>query len=101
MLRVNTSIDLELPTFDTAVGDETDFEHVNQMLIEKRLNRVGRGRLLASNQSTREEWVDALCYLNAKDGDDLFEVSCLYSLLRLQPDVCMLQHNGASNETGL
>jgi hypothetical protein len=81
------------------------------MRIEQQLNQVRRGRLLASNQSTREEWVDALQELNAlnDDGlhdddfhdytfeDDNFEVSCMYSLLRLHPDVCMLECNHTTN----
>jgi hypothetical protein len=43
MLRVNTSIDLDLLTFDDDLDDERDVEHFSQMLIEKRLNKVGRG----------------------------------------------------------
>jgi hypothetical protein len=101
MLRVNTGLVLNLPIFDSAGCDERDFEHVKQMLIEQRLNEVGRGGLLASNQSTREEWVDALRELNENPADGLFEVDCLYSLLRLHPDVCMLQHNDAINKAGL
>jgi hypothetical protein len=100
MLRVNTGLVLNLPIFDGGACDERDFEHVTQMLIEQRLNEVGRGRLLASNQSTREEWVDALRELSENPADGLFEVNCLYSLLRLHPDVCMLQHNDATNKTG-
>jgi hypothetical protein len=79
MLRVNTSIKLDLPTFDDALGDERDAEHLNQMRMEQQLNEVGRGRLLVSSQTPREDWVDALQKLNAPNVDDLFEVSCLYS----------------------
>jgi hypothetical protein len=61
----------------------------NQMLIEQRLNEVGRGRLLASSQTTKEEWVDALHELNYDDVDDeqpeALRVSCMYSLLHLNP----------------
>jgi hypothetical protein len=57
------------------------------------LRKVGRGRLLASsNHTTREEWVDALhelSILNVNDPSE-FHVSCLYSLLRLNPATCML-----------
>jgi hypothetical protein len=87
MLRVNTSIKLTLPTFDDDVGDERDIEHFKQMRIEQRLNKVGRGILLTSSQMPREEWVDALQELNAPNDDERFEVSCLYSLLRLNPSV--------------
>jgi hypothetical protein len=58
---------------------------------------------LASRQTTKEEWVDALRKLNFTQFDDspllgvynlndspAFRVSCLYSLLRLNPSVvCM------------
>jgi hypothetical protein len=87
MLRVNTSIKLKLPVLHAAVGDRKAVNHYNQMLIEQRLNEVGRRRLLASSQTPREEWVDALQELIAPNDDDLFEVSCLYSLLRLNPSV--------------
>jgi hypothetical protein len=83
MLRVNTSLILKLPTLDDDVGDERLLESRKQMLIEQRLSGVGRGRLLASNQSTREDWVNALQELNASNSDDRLEVSCMYSLLRL------------------
>jgi hypothetical protein len=74
MLRVNTSIELDLP--DEALDDERDIEHFTQMLIEQRLNE-----LLMSSQTPREEWVDALQGLNALDDEFLFVVSCLYILL--------------------
>jgi hypothetical protein len=56
------------------------------------LNKVGRGRLLSSIQTPREEWIDALHELNTFDVNDCpaFGVSCLYSLLRLNPAICML-----------
>jgi hypothetical protein len=97
MLRVNTSLKLHLPTFDDDVGDERDVEHFKRMRIEQRLNKVGRGRLLASSQTPREDWVNALQELNAPNDDDLFEVGCLYSLLQLHPDVCMLELNDTTN----
>jgi hypothetical protein len=93
MLRVNTSLILELPPFGNAVNDERIFDSHNQMVIEERLNDVGRGGLLTlSNHSTREHWVDVLFDLNSSIVDDppAFQVSCLYSLLRLNPSVvCM------------
>jgi hypothetical protein len=109
MLRVNTSIELDLPLFDDAVGDEREIEYFNQMLIEQRLNEVGRGRLLASSQTPREEWINALQELNAPNDDDLFKIgnapndddlfkiACLYSLLRLNPSICMLEQNDTTN----
>jgi hypothetical protein len=102
MLRVNTSLVLEIPQvplFRMAVaGDEILLEFRKQMLIEQRLNNVGRGKRLVSRQTTKEEWVDALHTLNFTEFDDsppigpynmndspAFRVSCLYSLLRLNP----------------
>jgi hypothetical protein len=91
MLRVNTSLVLQLPLFETDGADTKLLESRNQMVIEARLNRVGRGRLLASRQTRREEYVDALHELDSYNVDDspAFQVSCLYSLLRLCPAVCM------------
>jgi predicted metal-dependent HD superfamily phosphohydrolase len=92
MLRVNTYLALELhPLIDDAVGDHRLVDSRNQMRIEQRLNYVGRGRLLSSSQTPREEWVDALKDLNSSNVDESleFNVSCLYSLLRLNPATCM------------
>jgi hypothetical protein len=91
MLRVNTSLLMELSPFDDAGADERIVDFRNQMRIEQGLNKVGRGRLLASNQTPRQEWVDALDELNSSLVDETpeFNVSCLYSLLQLHPDVCM------------
>jgi hypothetical protein len=95
MLRVNTSLRVELPSFDDAfdgVGvDERIVDSRNQMRIEQELNHVGRGRLLSSSQTPREEWVDALHDLNSSNVDETpeFNVSCLFRLLRLNPSVCM------------
>jgi hypothetical protein len=90
MLRVNTNLVIEFPLFETDGVDETLCESRDQLRIEQRLNQVGRGRLLASRQTTREEYVDALHELNSYNIDDspAFQVSCLYSLLILQPAVC-------------
>jgi hypothetical protein len=99
MLRVNTSLIYELPDvlFDADACDERDIEHFNQMRIEQRLNKVGRGRLLMPSRASREEWVNALQELHAPNDDDLFEVGCLHSLLQLHPDVCMLELNDTTN----
>jgi hypothetical protein len=95
MLRINTNLVLELPELEYAGADETllDLESWKHMHIEQRLNAVGRGRLLASKQTTKEEWVDALYVLSSNDVDALrisCSISCLFSLLRLNPSVvCM------------
>jgi hypothetical protein len=92
MLRVNTSLNLVLPPFCSRAGDDhRRLESRKQLKIEQRLNKVGRGRLLASRQTTREEYVDALHKMNLLNADDspAFQVSCLYSLLRLHPAVCI------------
>jgi hypothetical protein len=92
MHRINANLVLELPRFDIATHDETLINHYNQMRIEQRLNQVGRGRLLASNETAREEWVDALHELSSSDSFGLddspaLRISCLYSLLLLNPDI--------------
>jgi hypothetical protein len=89
MLLVNTSLVLKLPPFKSDGADERLHDSHNQMIIEQRLNQVGRGRLLSSSQTTREEWVDALHELNSCTVNDspACRVSCLFSLLRLSPDV--------------
>jgi hypothetical protein len=94
MLRANTSLVLNLLTpFDDAGGDQRLVDSCNQMRIEQRLIRFGRGRLLASStsQATREEWVDALNEVKSSNVHESpeFNVSCLYSLLRLNPATCM------------
>jgi hypothetical protein len=89
MLRVNTSLALKLPPDEPAGANERLRDSREQMRIEQRLNQVGRGRLLASRQTTRAEYVDALNELNSDNVDDLsaFQVGCLYSLLRLNPSI--------------
>jgi hypothetical protein len=91
MLRVNTSLVLDLSPFEDAGADQRLIDSRNQMRIEQRLNHGGRGRLVSSSQTTREEWVDALNELNSSNVDESpeFNVSCLYSLLRLNPATCM------------
>jgi hypothetical protein len=102
MMRVNTSLVLKLPPFDDTIGDQRLVDSRNQMVIEQQLNDVGRGRLLSSSQTTRKEWVDALSDLNT-DSDvnetPEFNVSCLYSLLRLNPSVCLLDLNHTTNSS--
>jgi hypothetical protein len=87
MLRVNTSLVLKIPLLDTGVRDKRLRESRQQMRIEQRLNQVGRGKLLSSSQTTREEWVDALHELNSSNVAETpeFNVSCLYSALRSNP----------------
>jgi hypothetical protein len=89
MLRINTSLVLKLPPCEPAGADERLLESREQMRIEQRLNQVSRGRLLASRQTTREEYIDALNELNSynDDGPSPFQVGCLYSLLRLDPSI--------------
>jgi hypothetical protein len=89
MLRVNTSLVLELPPLENADADEKLRESRDQLRMEDRLNQVGRGRLLSSHLTTRDEWVDALHELssNTLDNSPSFQVSCLYSLLRSNPSV--------------
>jgi hypothetical protein len=93
MLRVNTSLVFELPPFKTYGADEILLEARKQMMIiEQRLNQVGRGKLLSSSLTTREEYVNALHMLSSSNVDDspTFRISCLYSLLRLKPSAaCM------------
>jgi hypothetical protein len=99
MLSINTSVTLDLPTFDAAGADETDTNYYNQMRIELRLNKVGRGRLVATRQTPREEWVNALNELNSGNVDDSpeFSIGCLYCLLRLNPSVCLMEVNHTTN----
>jgi hypothetical protein len=91
MLRVNTSLKLVLPPFDDATSDQRLVDSRNQMHIDQRLNHIGRGRLLSSSQTPRKEWVDALNELNSCSINESPEiiVSCLYSLLRLNPATCI------------
>jgi hypothetical protein len=97
MLRVNISLNLDLPE-DTFDDDHPGIESLKQISIEQRLNEVGRGRLLASDQTPRAEWVNALQELTATNWyDDAFNVSCLHNLLRLNPSVCMLELNDTTD----
>ena len=92
MLRVNISLILDLPSFEIVGADERLRESRRQKIIEQKLNKVGRGRLLAARQTTREEWVDALheSVSDHIDNSSAFQGSCLYSLLRSNPSVvCM------------
>jgi hypothetical protein len=91
MLRVNTSLVLNLSPFEDTGADQRLIDSRNQMRIEQRLNHAGRGKLLSSSQMPRKEWVDALSELSSSNADESpeFNVSCLYSLLRLNPATCM------------
>jgi hypothetical protein len=90
ILRLNTSLVIEFPPLNNGRFNERFLESRQEMCIEQRLNQVGRGRLLASRQTTREEYVDALHELSSCNFDDspAFKVSCMYCLLQLQPAVC-------------
>jgi hypothetical protein len=103
MLRVNTSLVLMLPSFETAGADEKLHASRKQMVIEQRLNKAGRGRLMVSKETTREDYVDALHRLNTCNVDDshAFRVSCLYSLLRLNPSVLCVSERGGSKRACL
>jgi hypothetical protein len=83
MLRINTCLVLELPFNEFVGADERLRESREQMRIKQRLNQVGRGRLLASRQTTRQAWVDALNELNSYnvDSSHAFQVGCLYAPL--------------------
>jgi hypothetical protein len=89
MLRVNTTLALKLPPLEYPAADERLIDSRNQMLIEQRLNNVGLESLLASRQTTRDEWVYTLHKLNSRNASrpPALLVSCLYSLLRLNPSV--------------
>jgi hypothetical protein len=91
MLRVNTRLVLDISPFGHPGGNQRLIDSRNQLRIEQRLNHVGRGRLQSSSQTTRKEWIDALNELNSFKIDKFleFNVSCLYSLLRLNPATCM------------
>jgi hypothetical protein len=67
------------------------------MVIEQQLNEAGRGRLKGSNQTTKEDYVDALHRLDTDNVDDshAFRVSCLYSLLHLNPSVVCVSERGS------
>jgi hypothetical protein len=96
MLRGNTSLKLDFPPFYTG-GDRELLHSYNQMIIEQTLDQVGRGRLLASsNHTTREEWVNVLDELSTLNDPSTFNLSCLYSLLRLNPATCMLAVDATS-----
>jgi hypothetical protein len=91
MLRGNTHLTVELPPFRSAGCHQRLLESRKQMIIEQRLNEIGRGYLLdASFHTTREDWVMALHELRYFDDSPSFEVSCMYSLLRLNPEICIL-----------
>lgn len=95
MLRVNTQLQLTNPTAPEALQLPVSTSRnvrahqirraFQQLCIEKRLNAVGRGRLLAAYQTTRTEWVDSIIALSAFDS---LQVDCTFSLLQLNPLLC-------------
>jgi hypothetical protein len=99
MLRVNTRIILNLPPFDSANGgNESLREPHDQLRIEQRLNYVGCGKLLSLSEPPRQQEGSGCCVEALHELDDssydvvesaTFQVSCLYSLLRLDPGVCV------------
>jgi hypothetical protein len=98
MLRVNSNIFVNLPEFETAGADKRLRQAHRQMIIEQVLNYAGRGRLLSSSRTTRKEWVDALNKLNSFVHESPeFTVNFLYSLLRLNPSLCLLDLNDTTN----
>jgi hypothetical protein len=99
MLRVNTSIHVDLPALETTGVDERLRDSYKQMVIEQVLNYAGRGRLLSSSRTTKKEWVDALNELNSFDEEPEFTVDFLYSLLRLNPSLCLEELNDTTNSS--
>jgi hypothetical protein len=89
MLRVNTSLVLKLPQFKKAGVDEKLLASRKHMVIEQRLDTVGGRPLASSSRTTREEYIHALHRLDICNADDshAFRISCLYSLLRLNPSL--------------
>jgi bacterioferritin (cytochrome b1) len=91
MLLVNTSLVLELPPLDKYLRCERLFESFGRMRIEQRLNRVGRRRLLASSQTTEEEWIDALHEMSSDgtdDDPDAFATKMHFQLVPIEPRSC-------------
>ena len=87
MLKINMNIRLELPDLKSDADSETRVQQ-SLMRIELQLNYADRGSLVASNQTTREEWVNALQRLNdscekneINCGTGSFHLSCVYSML--------------------
>jgi hypothetical protein len=96
MLRVNTSLRLILPPFETDGTNDRLCESREQLRIEQRLNQVGRlfnssdksaAQRLNQTPRQREQWIGALHELSSGNVDDSpnFQVSCLYSVLRSDP----------------
>jgi len=83
-------ITLGLPSPRSDANDETR-KQWDLLRIEDSLNRAGVGKLVASNQPTWEEWIHALDALNGNNEDEdshKFLLSCLYSMLQLNPSIC-------------
>ena len=92
MLRVNTNVVLQVPDLDARWSpDLVDMvrPHYDRMLIEMRLNAAGRGGLMLGSQASKAAWVKTLHELIVQD-DDVLQVDCLYTLLKLNPSICQL-----------
>jgi hypothetical protein len=80
---------LQARSEDTDEGTRT---HFFQYVIEYMLNKAGRGTLLASNLTTRRDWINALTDMNVFASDNKcvseFHLSCVYSMLQLNPNMC-------------
>jgi hypothetical protein len=94
MLKINMNIRLKLPNLESDADSETRVQQ-SLMRIERNLNEAYCGSLVASNQTTREEWVNALQRLNdscekneINCGTGSFHLSCVYSMLQLNPGLC-------------
>jgi hypothetical protein len=93
MLRVNTSVVLKIPNFDTRWSPglaDSLVRSYYRMLIEMRLNAAGRGGLMLGSQASKAAWVRTLHELIVQDNDDDSQVDCLFTLLKLNPSICQL-----------
>jgi len=85
---------LELPGIKSDADSETMLQHF-LMCIEIYLTNAGRGSLVMSNQTTREEWINVLQDLDVtvskeQNKRSSFQLSCLYSMLQLNPGICQV-----------
>jgi len=89
MAKTNTAITMGLPLLKSDASDETRMQR-DRLHIEGFMNEAGRGRLVTSSTTTRTEWVNALDILNdstAEEDGPEFHLSCLYSMLQLNPSI--------------
>ena len=89
MLKINMNVRLKLPNLKSDADSETRVQQ-SLMRIESNLNEAYCGSLVTSNQTTREEWVNALQRLNdsCKNDGASFHLSCVYSMLQRNPSLC-------------